>query len=120
MSKRRAEIGEPGPPRHQDEPAIPHRLEFVALISGRPGRRRALNEDLVLADLAEDQKAAVLSAAIPGIGVLWSRLQLDLHTRALRPKPLAIRASRRRQPPLSRPDAGFVLHPRRCHGTAAS
>ena len=59
MSKRRDRSISAGAPRHQHKTAVPDRLEFGARHQRRPRRQRSLDENLVLAGLAEEQKAAV-------------------------------------------------------------
>ena len=48
-----------GAPRHQDEAAVPHGFELGPRHQRRPLAIRRLDEDLVLARLAEQQKPAV-------------------------------------------------------------
>ena len=60
MSKRRDEIHQVGAPGHQNEAAVPDRLEVVLGHQFGARRFRGLHHHLVVADLAEQQKAAVL------------------------------------------------------------
>jgi hypothetical protein len=53
------EVGQPCASRHQDEAAVPHGLELGPGHQRRPLRIRRLDQDLVLAGLAEQQKPAV-------------------------------------------------------------
>ena len=55
------EVGERGPARHHQQFARPFRLEFAAVQELRPADRRVLHHHLVLAGLADNEKAAVLA-----------------------------------------------------------
>ena len=57
------EVGQPGAPRHQDEAAIPRGFELGSRHQRRPLGIRRLDEDLVLANLAEQQKPAVAQSS---------------------------------------------------------
>ena len=70
MSKRRVRSDKAGAPRHQDQAAVPDRLEFVARHQDGPGRLRRLDQDLVLAGLGEHQEAAVAQGRDGGQGRL--------------------------------------------------
>ena len=52
--------------RHQDKAAIPNRLELSARHRFGSRRRRLLDEDLVLADLAEDEEPTIAQRRYPG------------------------------------------------------
>ena len=62
------QVEQAGAARHQDEPAVPDRLELGPRHELGPRRQRMLDQRLVLADLAENQKAAVAQRGDPGQG----------------------------------------------------
>jgi hypothetical protein len=57
------EVDQPGAPCHQDEAAIPRRFELGSRHQRRPLGIRRLDEDLVLANLAEQQKPAIAQSS---------------------------------------------------------
>ena len=59
MSKRREMIRQPNTTGHQHKSTVPDRLELRARHEHGPRQRRLLDKNLILAGLAEEQKAAV-------------------------------------------------------------
>ena len=62
------QIGELGPPGHQHQPAVPHRLELGARHQLRARLVGRLDQDLVLAGPAQQQEAAIAQDGDAGQG----------------------------------------------------
>ena len=86
------EIASGRAPRHQDNVAVPDRLELGLRHCFGPGRHWALNHQLVVDDSGRGSGSRRRAAAtMPGSGVTASLLQLVFCARALSPNSLAQR-----------------------------
>ncbi len=92
MSKRRARSVRPARRVIRTRRPSQTASNSARVISAGRGASGALNQDLVLAGLAEQQEAAVAQDGNPGKGVLASRAQSRPERRALRPSSLAHRS----------------------------
>ena len=82
MSKRRVEVAKPARARHQHDAAVPVAVELGLGHQLRAAAIRRLHEDLVVADLAEDEKAAVLQHGDAGKRRLGEPLPVRSRRRA--------------------------------------
>ena len=77
------EVEQPGAPRHQDEATVPSRLELGPRHQHWACGQRVLHQDLILAGLAEKEKAAVAADGDVGKRRLRQSLPKSTGTRAL-------------------------------------